>query len=686
MADALTPHLPVLLWGIPLLPLLAGGIIALLPDAKGKAAARLAIGALGISCLLALAALLTALGPAEGGGARRLATAVEWFRFGDQPVSIGLLLDPLSAGMGAMVTFVALWIFLYSTGYMAAEKRHGRFFGFLSLFCGAMLLVVYSNSLLLLFMAWELVGLASYLLIGFYHTKPSAAAAAQKAFITTRIGDMAFFVGMIWLYSRSGTLLFYDEGRGLLESGALSSLAGVTTLGGLTVSAAASLLLLVGAMGKSGQVPLHTWLPDAMEGPTPVSALIHAATMVAAGVYLVARTHPIFALGGEAGIALSATAWIGAITALYAALVAMAQYDIKRILAYSTVSQLGFMMVALGTGGVAAAMFHLIAHAFFKALLFLSAGSVIHGCHEEQDIRKMGGLRKAMPHTFAAYAIGMMALAGFPFVFSGFWSKEAILHSAEYWQGGKGPFLIAACAALLTAFYMTRQALLVFFGNSRDAENHPHESPPVMLVPLFVLAAGAVLLSIIGTPFWPWFEAWIHGKTAAFEPAALAKPGALGLLLLSLALVTVGGSASWFVYGKGEAGRSNGKSPFIDPLAGRLGRCWVFLEQAMGFDALYERAVIRPLAFVAGAADALEKQVFVPLMSLAERVIKQGGRLTRSSDEEGLNRGFDGVCGGLRQSAASSSRAQSGKPQGYLRIIGLGVCLLLVLHFWLYAR
>ncbi|HSP43403.1 MAG TPA: NADH-quinone oxidoreductase subunit L, partial [Luteolibacter sp.] len=479
----------LLLWCVPLLPLLAATVIAFLPDAKGKIAAKIAIAALTVSCLLALGALACVLTP----GIERIPAPLTWFSFGDVALKVGLLLDPLSAGMGAMVTFVALWIFIYSLGYMSEEQRFGRFFGFLSLFCGAMLMVCYSNNLLLLFMAWEGVGLASYLLIGFYYQKPSAAAAAQKAFITTRVGDMAFFLGMIWLYGETGTLLFFDGGNGLLENGALTSLAGATTIGGLTVSAMAALLLLVGAMGKSGQVPLHTWLPDAMEGPTPVSALIHAATMVAAGVFLVARTHPIFSLGGETGIALTATAWIGAITALYAALVAMAQYDIKRILAYSTVSQLGFMMVALGTGGVAAAMFHLIAHAFFKALLFLSAGSVIHGCHEEQDIRKMGGLRKAMPKTFLAYAIGMMALAGFPFVFSGFWSKEAILHSAEYWPGGKGPFVIAAAAALLTAFYMTRQALLVFFGESRSPETHPHESPGVMIVPLFVLAAGAVL-------------------------------------------------------------------------------------------------------------------------------------------------------------------------------------------------
>jgi NADH-quinone oxidoreductase subunit L len=666
----------LLLWCVPLLPLLAGGIIATMPDSRGRIAAIIAIGALLVSCLLALGALACVLSP----GIVRIPAPLSWFTFGDVTLKIGLLLDPLSAGMAAMVTFVALWIFIYSLGYMHDEKRFGRFFGFLSLFCGAMLMVVLSNSLLLLFMAWELVGVASYLLIGFYFEKPSAAAAAQKAFITTRIGDMAFFLGMIWLYGHSGTLLFYDGGNGLLETGALSSLAGATTIGGLTVSAAASLLLLVGAMGKSGQVPLHTWLPDAMEGPTPISALIHAATMVAAGVFLVARTHPLFALGGDAGIALTATAWVGSITALYAALVAMTQYDIKRILAYSTVSQLGFMMIALGTGGVAAAMFHLIAHAFFKALLFLSAGSVIHGCDGEQDIRKMGGLRKAMPKTFLVYAIGMMALSGVPFITSGFWSKEAILHSAEYWPGGKGPFLIAACAALLTAFYMTRQALLVFLGESRSPETHAHESPPVMLVPLFVLAAGAVLLLFIGTPFWPWFEEWLHGEKTVFHAGALSEHGAMGLLVLSLVIVTVGVGASVAVYRNAMA-----SSETPDPLATKLGGLWRFLENAMGFDAFYQKAIINPLAFFAGGIDMLERMVFVPLMGLAELFIKGCGRITRASDEVGLNKGFDGVCDGLRDRADSTSRSQTGRPQGYLRTIGLGVSVLLVLYLWLSA-
>ncbi|MBC8128357.1 MAG: NADH-quinone oxidoreductase subunit L [Gloeobacteraceae cyanobacterium ES-bin-144] len=683
MVESLIPHLAYLLWWIPLLPLIAGGIIAFVPDRFRCFGSKLAIGALFVSCLIALASFACTLVPAGEGEPFRFTTSLTWFTFGDVALKVGMLLDPLSAAMIAMVTFVALWIFIYSLGYMKDEARFGRFFGFLSLFCGAMLLVVLSNSLLLLFMAWELVGLASYLLIGFYFEKPSAAAAAQKAFITTRVGDMAFFLGMIWLYRQSGTLLFYDHGNGLLETGALASLAGTTTIGGLTVSAAAAMLLLVGAMGKSGQVPLHTWLPDAMEGPTPVSALIHAATMVAAGVFMVARTFPIFENGGGLTIPLTACAWIGGITALYAALVALAQNDIKRILAYSTVSQLGFMMLALGTGGVAVAMLHLITHAFFKALLFLSAGSVIHGCHEEQDIRNMGGLRKLMPRTFVVYAIGMMALSGFPFVFSGFWSKEAILHGAQSWPGGKGPFFLAVAAATLTAFYMTRQALLVFFGKPRGKDaGHAHESPSIMLVPLYVLAAGAVLLSLIASPIWPWFEKWVGGEKAVFHAGALGGHGSVGLLVLSLVIVTVGVTAAWLVYGRG-GGRDTRATE--DPMSHVLGPMWGFLERAMGFDALYEKAIIGPLAFFSGAVDALERMILLPLMGVGESCFKLLGRVTGMSDEKGLNDGFNGLCSGLQNRADNASRGQSGRPQGYLRSIGLGMSVLIILYFWLSA-
>jgi NADH-quinone oxidoreductase subunit L len=682
MVDSLTSGQHGLLWLVPLLPLAAAGLLALLSDARGRMASAIATAALVGSALLAIIALTSVIHPAEAGGVMRSVSSFTWFTIGDQPLRIGLLLDPLSAGMGAMVTFVAFWIFLYSRGYMMEEKRFGRFFTFLSLFCGAILLAVYANNLLLLFVAWELVGLASYLLIGFYFDKPAAAAAAQKAFITTRVGDMAFFIGMIWLHSSTGTLLFYDDGNGLLESGALASLAGATTLGGLSISAAASLLILIGAMGKSGQVPLHTWLPDAMEGPTPVSALIHAATMVAAGVFLVARTHPIFAADGETGIALTAAAWVGAVTALYASLVAMAQYDIKRILAYSTVSQLGFMMIALGTGGVAAAMFHLIAHAFFKALLFLSAGSVIHGCDGEQDIRRMGGLRKTMPLTFATYAVGMMALAGFPFVFSGFWSKEAIFHSAESWPGGRGPFFIAVGAACLTAFYMTRQALLVFFAKPREGSVNPHESPSTMTIPLVVLAAATILLSVVGTPVWPWFECWITGEQVGLDVAGLTKPGTVTLIVLSLVIVVIGVIAACRFYAKPSMDFTTSS----DPLAPKLGGFWRLLERAMGFDELYRKMVIGPLSFIAGGVDAMERMMFAGSMGLGERMLKRFGKSAGSLDESAINPGFDRFCQGVDEQAQSTSRSQSGKPQAGLRAIGLAMAVSLVLYLWFSSR
>src|SRR5918911_396805 len=319
-----------------------------------------------------------------------------------------------------------------------------------------MLGVVIANSLLLLFVCWELVGLASYLLIGFWIERPSAAAAAKKAFITTRIGDLALFLGMLWLYHGSGTLLFYDGGRGCLENSSLAMLGATAT--------SIALLIFCGAVGKSGQFPLHVWLPDAMEGPTPVSALIHAATMVAAGVFLVARVYPIFSLGAIDGVtpSLTVVVWVGVITALMASLIAIAQADIKRILAYSTVSQLGLMMVSLGVGGVAAGIMHLLAHGFFKALLFLGAGSVIHSLHHEQDIRKMGGLNRRMPITFATYSVGMMALSGVPLFFSGAWTKEEILHETSRWPSSHVPYYLMAVGVILTAFYMTRQFLYVF--------------------------------------------------------------------------------------------------------------------------------------------------------------------------------------------------------------------------------
>src|ERR1700682_2563761 len=354
-------------WLIPLLPLAVSFLgLGLAGSRRGAASALAVIGQIA-ALLVSIAAFAWTL---QAPGSRAVQNFI-WFTFGDQIVRIGWVLDPLAAAMLVMITLVGLCIFVFSVGYMANDKNFSRFFAYLSFFSAAMLGVVIANSLLLLFVCWELVGLASYLLIGFWIDRPSTAAAAKKAFITTRIGDIGFFIGILWLYGRSGTLLFYDDGHGCLENEGLFMVGESATF--------IALLIFCGAAGKSGQFPLHVWLPDAMEGPTPVSALIHAATMVAAGVFLVARIYPLFSFGAIDGVtpSLTVVVSIGVITALMASLIALAQFDIKRILAYSTVSQLGLMMVSLGVGGVAAGIMHLIAHGFFKALLFLGAGSVI---------------------------------------------------------------------------------------------------------------------------------------------------------------------------------------------------------------------------------------------------------------------------------------------------------------------
>src|SRR5437764_8145928 len=385
----MTPWIATYLWLLPAVPLAVSLMILNLGPSRRAEAGTLAIlGQIG-----ALALAVTAFLPTLQAPGWRAFQNFTWFTFGGNALRIGWIVYPLASVVLVMITLVGLCIFVFSVGYMADDKNCTRFLSYLSFFSAAMLGLVIANSLLLLFVCWELVGLASYLLIGFWIERPSAAAAAKKAFITTRIGDIGFFLGILWLYGRTGTLVFYDAGNGCLENTGLIALGGSATF--------IALLIFCGAIGKSGQFPLHVWLPDAMEGPTPVSALIHAATMVAAGVFLVARVYPLFSFGAINGVtpSLTVVVSIGVVTALMASLIALGQFDIKRILAYSTVSQLGLMMVSLGVGGVAAGMMHLIAHGFFKALLFLGAGSVIHGCHQEHDIRKMGGLRRLMPIT-----------------------------------------------------------------------------------------------------------------------------------------------------------------------------------------------------------------------------------------------------------------------------------------------
>src|SRR5208283_3711003 len=361
------------LWLIPVLPLVASGVIAVNKQPQRKLAVMLAIGSMVLAFLLSLCAFGTTLLHHGDNGVFREMAGFNWLQFGGQWLHLDWVLDPLTAIMLVMVSFVSLLIFIFSVGYMAHDENFMRFFCFMSLFAAAMLGVVIANNLLLFFICWEIVGLTSYLLIGFWYHKPSAVAAAKKAFITTRIGDLGLLLGMVWLYAETGTLNFYANGSGCLEQSALTAMVTHMTAAGMAVSTAIGLLIFLGAIGKSGQLPLHGWLPDAMEGPTPVSALIHAATMVAAGVFLVARVYPLMAQAPIIGdviylhstTALDLVTWVGALTAIFAASIAVAQTDIKRILAYSTVSQLGYMMLGLGVGGVAVGMFHLITHAFF---------------------------------------------------------------------------------------------------------------------------------------------------------------------------------------------------------------------------------------------------------------------------------------------------------------------------------
>jgi NADH-quinone oxidoreductase subunit L len=676
------------LWLIPALPLVAAGVSALLKQPRRAPAAALAIGAMSISFLLSLCAFAATLQEPVGGGVHREWVNHTWLTIGNAPLELGWVLDPLTAGMAVMVTFVGLLIFIFSVGYMAHDVNFTRFFCFLSLFAAAMLGVVIANSLLLFFICWELVGLTSYLLIGFWYHKPSAAAAAKKAFITTRIGDLGLFLGMLALFAFSGTLNFYDDGKGCLEPDNLARIAPHTMVGGVAALTVIGLLIFCGAVGKSGQLPLHVWLPDAMEGPTPVSALIHAATMVAAGVFLVARVYPLMEAVpvGAAGVpaTLQIITWTGALTAIFAASIAVAQTDIKRILAYSTVSQLGLMMLGLGVGGVAVGMFHLITHAFFKALLFLGSGSVIHGCHEEQDVRRLGGLKQFMPVTFATYAIGMLALSGFPLLFSGFWSKDEILHAAHGWQASHIPFYLAVGTSLLTAFYMTRQVCLVFFGKYRGGHHDahpasaPHESPRVMTVPLAILAFFAIALGFFGTPAWPWFQHYLTGEAHAGGLGRLFEPEILKLLLTSAVIVFLGLGAGWWFYGRKPQTSANE----TDPLEQLRPDLFGVLRNKYYVDELYELTAIAFNAWAARASDFCDRYLWGGAVKLLSLVTLALAWLDRLFDEWVINLGFDQVCGGAQRNGSWLARLQNGQVQRYLSILGLGVAVLVLVLVW----
>ena len=479
-----------------------------------------------------------------------------------------LLWDPLSALMTLIVTGVGSLIHIYSVGYMHGDERYPRFFGYMNLFIASMLTLVLADNFGLMFVGWELVGLSSYLLISFWFTKPSAAAAGKKAFIVNRIGDWGFLVALMLIFAAFGTLDFgvvFGEAGGLLSVG---------------MATAITLLLFVGATGKSAQIPLYIWLPDAMEGPTPVSALIHAATMVTAGVYMIARSAALFEL---APVTLAIVATVGALTALLAATIAIGQRDIKRVLAYSTISQLGYMTMAVGLTAFTAGIFHLMTHAFFKALLFLGAGSVIHAMANEQDMWKMGGLRKYMRITFVTMVIGWLAIGGL-FPLSGFWSKDEILGSAF----AKGGFFfvlwfIGIVTALLTAFYMTRLIILTFFGEKRwDEGVHPHESPPTMTAPLIILAVLSAGAGLLNTPVRLGLEHFLEPAFGSVEQ--IHPPDGVTLWLLALAsliVVIIGIGIAYVRYGRGE-------------LPAEEGGYWAAALDGYGVDAFYGAVIVAP--------------------------------------------------------------------------------------------
>ncbi len=506
---------------IPLLPLAASVLILFFGKKLPLGGAFLGILAAGWGVvqsfgILASVYLNPDLLPLEGVSGRFFERTWDWFTVGPIRVETGVMIDGMAAMMLVVVTVVSLLVQVYSLGYQHGKPRFSRYYAYLSFFTSAMLLLVVANNLLQFFMGWELMGLSSYLLIGFEFERPAAAYASRKAFITTRIGDVGFYLGLLLLFTSVGTLNF-----GLIGNEYKNLTPAVATV--------ISLLLFAGAVGKSAQVPLHVWLPDAMEGPTPVSALIHAATMVAAGVFLLARFHFLFALSP---FAQTLVAWTGGITALGAALSALTATDIKKVLAYSTISQLGFMVMSMGVGDPQSGMFHLTTHAFFKALLFLGAGSVIHAVHTN-EMPLMGGLAKKLPITAIAMFCAWLAIIGFPYVGSGFYSKEAILAAV---LGADHPalFAVAAFAAFLTTFYMTRLMILTFWGTPRDGDRfgHAHESGPTMAIPLAILAVfsiGAGFLLHYVFPFEKWVE--IH---ALHHGAHDVHGVVLGVSLLAL--------------------------------------------------------------------------------------------------------------------------------------------------------
>jgi NADH-quinone oxidoreductase subunit L len=707
-----------LIWLIPLPPVLAFFLIVLFTNKSKALSHTIAVGAAFLSWLMSMKVFWDAL-HVEHLGQNPFMDSRPWFPTGDTVFSVGVLVDPLTAAVLFFVAWTVLMIFLYSVGYHnfgqpagdhdhkglpphgATVEEHGhkhvvpsvepmysRFFAFIGLFAFGMYVLVLSDNLLTLFVGWEIMGLCSYLLIGFWYAKESARNAAVKAFMTTRIGDVFMLLGIAYLYSATGTLSF----RQIFTEQVLHTLATVPS-GFLGFSAAGliGLLLFIGTIGKSAQFPLHVWLPDAMEGPTPVSAMIHAATMVSAGVYAVVRMFPLISLDPST---MTIVAFIGAFTALFAATIAVAQNDIKRVLAYSTISQLGFMIAALGIHAYVAAVFHLITHAFFKALLFLGSGSVIHGMEhgvlhtgnhdiDPQNMFNMGGLRNKMPITFWTFLIGGFALSGFPIITAGFWSKDEIFADA-FGNGHILVFITLALAAFLTAFYTMRQITLTFLGEHRTPEaEHAQETPWTMTAPLVILAFFAVTYGWVGIPeHFPLLGGlvpnWLHefvGGTLAEAPEAIAFNWVP--LLTSLVIALGGLYVGWITY-------RNVNSPAEDRLQIPL------LKNKYYFDEFYDRVFVKPAYWFAENVvyKFLDQGIIDGILHIFGPLTQGFGSFIRNNfDLPVINRFFgDGSADVTYWFGGKLRAVQTGRIQQYLMLalvvfIAIGV----VLYFFLLA-
>jgi NADH-quinone oxidoreductase subunit L len=609
VAQAPAGSAAALAWLIPVVPAVTAGLLMILGKRLGPIAAWIAIAAAAVSALLSTWVFAFLQSQPEGG--RVLVHSLgTWMSIGSFEVEWALLVDPLSTIMILLVTWVGLLIHIYSVGYMHGDPRYHQFFAYLNLFLASMLILVLGESLLVTFIGWELVGLCSYLLIGFWFSNRAYAGAAKKAFVVNRVGDVGFMIAMFVTFGAFGTLSYVE----VLPAAATTLAAGTAV--------AIALLLFAGATGKSAQIPLYVWLPDAMAGPTPVSALIHAATMVTAGVFLVARTSPIFAVASEAAFNTGLlVAWVGGLTALLAALIACVQNDIKKILAYSTVSQLGYMFIAVGLGSQVAGVFHLLTHGFFKALLFLAAGSVMHAMLNRTDVWGMGGLWRAMPITFVTSAIATLAIAGIP-PLSGFWSKEEVLVAALDTPGAQGIWILGTLVAGLTAFYMARWFFLIFLGRprwGRDAvtgwsdttadraaraaadveEPHPHESPLTMTVPLMILAVGAAAGGLLE---YPPGEGFLHGwlapsVTTYVGDTAFINHAAAQVIVVVTGLIGVAAAYVMYV-------RRSVHAPALDRLTGPYRAAY----NRFYVDEAYSAALVRPGHILADGFAAFDRR------------------------------------------------------------------------------